>query len=543
MISLKSKHGNTNLEFADLLKKFQSGEYETLKKTYESFENIEEKKKFSKENIPKYSPSFVIENDNKRFFSNLIAIKIELLDDDSFKKIKENKYVLCSYISFTSKKRILIVKVNQLPESNFEIAKNQITEYYKKELDIQIKSVEEWLFVTHDLEIYSNPQSSIFKISDISIVDENGHEDKVIIEKLNKTKKMIDKISKNTITFGKPILFRNHEKVIFPNSISVIQGKSGVHKSRFTQHICSTFIEDSTDPLSSKNLLGFKSEKSNHIVYIDTERSINEQFPSAIQDIKVNANFLIEENIKELDFYSLIEFKRKERTNVIKKLIKNKKHQTDKHIVVILDVATDLIADFNSVDDSMTLIDFLNECINAFDISFIVLIHENPGFQTDKARGHLGTELMNKATTQLSIKEEKQINDVSFFKVSYLKCRNSKKYPPYFVRFDENEKHLVEVSEEELTEIKNARNTKADINDIAEFIPEIFEVDMTQANLIKLINLEFKTSNKTTRERLTEIENKPIKIIDKDGLPYKLIRTSKKPVKYGLELIPETENT
>lgn len=542
MISLKNKHGYTSLGFADLFKKFQSGEYETLKKTYESFTNIEDKKKFSKENIPKYSPSFVIENDNKRFFSNLIAFKIELLDDDSFKKIKENKYVLCSYISFTSKKRILIVKVNQLPESNFEIAKNQITEYYKKELDIQIKSVEEWLFVTHDLEIYSNPQSSIFEISDISIVDENGHEDKVIIEKLNKTKKMIDKISKNTITFGKPILFRNHEKVIFPNSISVIQGKSGVHKSRFTQHICSTFIEDSTDPLSSKNLLGFKSEKSNHIVYIDTERSINEQFPSAIQDIKVNANFLIEENIKELDFYSLIEFKRKERTNVIKKLIKNKKHQTDKHIVVILDVATDLIADFNSVDDSMTLIDFLNECINAFDISFIVLIHENPSHQTEKARGHLGTEFMNKATTQISIKEETTINDVMFFKVSYLKCRNTKRYPPYFIKFDENDKILVEVTKDELSEIKNARNKKADVNDIAEYITEIFEENILQSTLIENIKKEFKIEDRTAKQRLKEIEEKPVKIFGTDGLPYKLIRTSKKPISYDLILFDDAIN-
>ena len=58
---------------------------------------------------------------------------------------------------------------------------------------------------------------------------------------------------------------------------------------------------------------------------------------------------------------------------------------------MVVDVTTDCIRDFNRSDDSLELIDLMNEAINTYDVTFLYLIHENPG--ASKARGHLGTEL------------------------------------------------------------------------------------------------------------------------------------------------------
>lgn len=536
MITLRSKQGQTNLEFSTLVNMFQSQEFETLKKTYETLKNSEEKKKFRDENIPKYSPSLYF-TEEKSFFNNLIAFKIENLNEDVLHKIKEDKFIFCTYYSFTGKRRIMLFKVNQIPKSGFENAKNQIISYLRDELNIEASKINEFVNISYDNEIYFNQNCSVFE-PDVQWPQDETPKNKLdILRCLNNTKKKIDKISKSTIEFGEPILYRLNEKVIFPNSITVIQGKSGVHKSRLVQHLCSTFISDKSKSVFENDLLGFKTNKSAFVVYIDTERSVSEQFPAAIQDIKLNANYKIEDEVESLDFYSVIEINRKLRTKAIEAIIEQIKTKTDRHIVAVLDVTTDLIGDFNSVDDSMALIDFMNECINEFDISFIVLIHENPGFQTEKARGHLGTELMNKATTQLSIKEDSEINDTKYYKISYLKCRNSKKYPPYFVKFDEEKMTLVLVNQEEFEELRNARNRKADFEEIADYFGSIWEENIQQSKLIELLNQEFDIKPTAARKRLKDIEEKQIPIHGSDGLEYRLVNNATKPVTYRLEKI------
>jgi len=76
----------------------------------------------------------------------------------------------------------------------------------------------------------------------------------------------------------------------------------------------------------------------------------------------------------------------------------------------------------------MKLIDLLNSWINDFNATFICVIHENPGFN-NKARGHLGTEIRNKASYQIQIAKEAKENDPSteVFKISYKKIRIGKR--------------------------------------------------------------------------------------------------------------------
>ena len=56
----------------------------------------------------------------------------------------------------------------------------------------------------------------------------------------------------------------------------------------------------------------------------------------------------------------------------------------------------------------------------------MVVLHENPG--SDKARGHIGTELMNKAETVIALQVDKYDDDVSIVSAGF--CRN-KSFKPF----------------------------------------------------------------------------------------------------------------
>ena len=96
---------------------------------------------------------------------------------------------------------------------------------------------------------------------------------------------------KNEIYFSEPLILRENVGIIFPNTINIIQGKAGVHKSRLTEDLCSLLISN-----SNSNQLGF-SKLNNSIeikaLYVDTERNLKDQFPFALQKIIKKAIVLV----------------------------------------------------------------------------------------------------------------------------------------------------------------------------------------------------------------------------------------------------------
>ena len=89
----------------------------------------------------------------------------------------------------------------------------------------------------------------------------------------------------------------------------------------------------------------------------------------------------------------------------------------------------------------MKLIDMMNQSINRYDVTFLYLIHENP-VNTDKAPGHLGTEILNKASTviQIGFEKDAQNHNTDLINVNFLKCRSSKKHDPFYVQYSDTGK-------------------------------------------------------------------------------------------------------
>lgn len=261
---------------------------------------------------------------------------------------------------------------------------------------------------------------------------------------LEETSNMIKRIKSQPIEFSKPIIKRNEDSIIFPNTINVIQGKAGVHKSRLAEIFSSAILTKYNCPDLLNLTKQFDGDYT--LLYVDTERNQMEQLPAALQRIQFKAGFNIDKEPENFKYISLLEFERGKRFEILKAYISKLRKSVSGHVFIVLDVVTDCISNFNDAAESMKLIDLMNQMINRDNVTFLCLIHENPG-SMDKARGHLGTELFNKSTTAIQIGYEKDSkyhnNDV--LKINFLKCRSTRKLDPIFVVYSEEERTLVEV--------------------------------------------------------------------------------------------------
>jgi hypothetical protein len=140
--------------------------------------------------------------------------------------------------------------------------------------------------------------------------------------------------------------------------------------------------------------------------------------------------------------------------------------------------------------DSMKLIDMMNQTINRYDVTFLALIHENPG-NTDKARGHLGTEILNKASTviQIGFEKDSENHNTDLIKVAYLKCRSSRKHDPFYVQYSDKEKGLILAEQNTLKEAFDSKTQKAALDETIELLATILTEPMNRQDLIEKLSL------------------------------------------------------
>ncbi len=327
---------------------------------------------------------------------------------------------------------------------------------------------------------------------------------------------------KEQIRFANPIIERENQGIVYRNTINVLQGKAGAHKSRLIEIFCSCIL--SVKIVS--DLVGFVKYCLSEVftlLYVDTERNTKDQFPFALQKIIKKAGFSPENQPENFDFISLIEVARENRLEVLQQYIDRLRETNSGHIIIVLDVITDLISNFNDPRESMKLIDYMNSLINTQNVTFLCIIHENPS-SGDKARGHLGTEIMNKASLQMQIAFEKTKNneDTDLIKVKYLKTRVGKRPEPFHLVYSEMKKSLVVADDALIAEVDNSKKYHAYIDSVTTRLMVVLTAPMKRGELIEDLKGFFKCSKNTVLDRLKEIYEKQLPITDKDGSVYNL---------------------
>ena len=313
----------------------------------------------------------------------------------------------------------------------------------------------------------------------------------------------------STIHFRKPLLERENIGIIYPYTINLIQGGYGTHKSRLAETICSTFLSKDNE----REFIGFKRTGLNpediFVIYVDSERNVRDQLPYALQRMVVNAGYSLDTLPSNFISLPLVDIQRENRFNVLEKLIRRIKEQTDKHLAVVLDVVTDCNQSFNDAKDSLTLVDMMNKMINRDEITFICIIHEN--FGMEKARGHLGSEISNKSTTIIQIKKEDHdqgVMDEDIYRLRFLKSRMTKRPKDYFIYYDQDTKGLQIVEDlEVLQSLKKEKTVKAPVEEVKEALCTILTSPLKQNELIEELQKEFEASANTLKERLKKIQD------------------------------------
>ncbi|MBC5773136.1 hypothetical protein H8S95_03595 [Pontibacter sp. KCTC 32443] len=310
------------------------------------------------------------------------------------------------------------------------------------------------------------------------------------------------------IKFADPYVLFHDKGLIYPNTINLIQGKTGSHKSRLVELICVILLARNPELVERISWVrrGSSTQKF-RVVYIDTERNERDQLPYALQQIQLKAGYKKNEKPENFDYFSFIQVPRMERHQALEDYLRLELNaKSDEAVVVVLDVITDCVSNFNDSADSMQLLDFLNMQISQHNITFICVIHENPT-GGDKPRGHVGTELQNKSSSQLQIGYEQDAGkrDTELIRVSTLKNRVNAKQPPVYLRYDVHERGLVLAEDALIQQTIDSRRTKVPAADLLDFLKENLREPMSSADLIVMIKKHFGCSRGTAFDRIKEL--------------------------------------
>lgn len=186
-------------------------------------------------------------------------------------------------------------------------------------------------------------------------------------------------------------------------NFSLITGKAKSRKSFFLSMIAGALL--SCDP--NATITGHLPSDKKKVLYFDTEQG-EYHVQKALKRIEAIAG----ENFDNLEVYYLREDEPKERLELIDYVIKT----TENLGYVFIDGIRDLTYSINDEQQATLLSTYLLQWTATYNIHITTVLHQNKG--DTNARGHLGTELVHKAQTVLSISRAKDNKDISLIEVT-----------------------------------------------------------------------------------------------------------------------------
>jgi hypothetical protein len=157
--------------------------------------------------------------------------------------------------------------------------------------------------------------------------------------------------------------------------------------------------------------------------YFDTEQS-KYHFHRVVKRI---CRLCSIENPQNLKPFGLRKFKPDERLKLIEYFIYN----TPGLGYVIIDGIRDLVTSINDEEQATAITSKLLKWTEEKNIHILIVLHQNKG--DTNARGHIGTEIVNKAETVISITKESDNKDISIIEAEF--CRD-KEFSPFAFKVD-----------------------------------------------------------------------------------------------------------
>lgn len=199
--------------------------------------------------------------------------------------------------------------------------------------------------------------------------------------------------------------------------------------------------------LSGEKVLTYEvnlPEGKNKILYVDTEQS-KAHCKKTLARILALANLSDGTDNDRLEFLSLRKYTPKERIEIIECALAT----TEGIGLVIIDGVRDLLFDINAPLEATQITSILMRWTDEYQIHIHTVLHQNKG--DENARGHIGTEINNKAETIIKVEKDKADENIS--KVSAVLTR-AQTFPTFAFRI--NDHILPELIEDYVSEPKKA---------------------------------------------------------------------------------------
>jgi hypothetical protein len=185
----------------------------------------------------------------------------------------------------------------------------------------------------------------------------------------------------------------NEYPIMHKGSFSAIKGQSKGRKTTLMTIIASAYA-NKPEYLLSTFVVPNSNEKD--CLYIDTEQAGYESH-RMIKRIE-----LLTGNSKRIIYFNLREYSPDERREIIDKLLEQFK---DKIELLFIDGVLDLVTEMNSEIQGSDLTSWMLRVTTKLDIHISCVIHEN--FGGEKAAGHVGSSILRRAETIISVNLKK----------------------------------------------------------------------------------------------------------------------------------------
>jgi len=181
-------------------------------------------------------------------------------------------------------------------------------------------------------------------------------------------------------------------------NITTITGQSGAKKSFFVSAIAGAWINP--EKLVLNRIKVTAPEDKRRVLYFDTEQSRGDvkEVLNRIIEIAAFKN-LNEKHLELILCFSIKAMSPKERHEFISSTI----HKEENIGLVIIDGIKDLMTSVNNEEQTSVIITDLLKWSEEQNIHICSILHENP--LSEKMRGHIGTELINKCESVVSIQK------------------------------------------------------------------------------------------------------------------------------------------
>ncbi len=279
-------------------------------------------------------------------------------------------------------------------------------------------------------------------------------------------------------TIEKPPTILSIDNISFGTlgNFSCVTGKSKSRKTFFLSILIAAAID------TKGKFQRIKTEIPNStVLHFDTEQSNYHTQKVAKRITSLINNDILSKNSYKC--FCLRPFSPKERTDIIQEAIYNTKNLK----LVIIDGIADLIVGYNNEESAIEIIGQFMKWTHELNIHIITIIHQNKG--DNNAKGHLGSLILQKAETVLSIEKDGEISTAS------TSHSRNKEINPLSFSVDEMElPFLVDYNSSKSSPKKQIRYPR-DIND-----PKVHENILTETfdSSEELKSLDFKRFLKDT---------------------------------------------